>query len=92
MANPTPPFCCRLRRCAGFPPDVPRSRGIPRVHDRRVLSGISSVIRHGLHRRDAPPQAATAAHTPFGAAITLAATVTFWLNPLVLSGRARSFA
>jgi len=31
------------------------------------------------------------AHT-FRAAITLAAAVTFWLNPSVLRGRARSFA
>jgi transposase len=36
-------------------PYFPRSRGIPRVDDRRVLSGIISVIRHGLQWRNAPP-------------------------------------
>ena len=30
------------------------SHGIPRVDDRRVLSGIIDVIRHGLQWRDAP--------------------------------------
>jgi transposase len=36
-------------------PHVPRSRGIPRLENRRVLNGIVSVIRHGLRWRDAPP-------------------------------------
>jgi transposase len=36
-------------------PYFPRSHGIPRVDDRRVLSGIIYVIRHGLQWRDAPP-------------------------------------
>ena len=36
-------------------PHFPRSRGIPQVDDRRVLSGIIYVIRHGLQWRDAPP-------------------------------------
>ena len=29
-------------------PLFPRSRGLPRVDDRRVISGIVYVIRHGL--------------------------------------------
>ena len=29
-------------------------RGVPRVDDRRVISGIIHVIRNGLRRRDAP--------------------------------------
>jgi transposase len=33
----------------------PLSHGILRVDDRRVLSGIISVVRHGLQWRDAPP-------------------------------------
>ena len=33
---------------------VPRSHGIPRVDDRRVVSGIIHVIRHGLQWKDAP--------------------------------------
>ena len=41
-----------MRRLA---PHFPLSRGIPRVDDRRVLSGIIYVIRHGLQWRDAPP-------------------------------------
>ena len=32
----------------------PRSRGRPRVDDRRVLSGIVHVLRNGLRWRDAP--------------------------------------
>jgi transposase len=35
-------------------PHFPLPHGIPRVDDRRVLSGIVYVIRHGLQWRDAP--------------------------------------
>ena len=35
-------------------PYFPLSRGIPRVDDKRVLSGIIFVIRNGLRWRDAP--------------------------------------
>ena len=35
-------------------PFFPRPRGLPRVDDRRVVSGIVSVIRNGLQWRDAP--------------------------------------
>jgi transposase len=35
-------------------PYFPTSRGIARVDDRRVLSGIVHVIRNGLRWRDAP--------------------------------------
>ena len=31
-------------------------RGVPRVDDRRVISGIVHVIRNGLRWRDAPPE------------------------------------
>ena len=31
-----------------------KPRGVPRVDDRRVLSGIIYVVRHGLQWRDAP--------------------------------------
>ena len=36
-------------------PFFPRPHGVPRVDDRRVLSGIVFVIRNGLRWRDAPP-------------------------------------
>lgn len=36
-------------------PYFPLSHGVPRVDDRRILSGIIFVIRNGLRRRDAPP-------------------------------------
>lgn len=36
-------------------PYFPLSHGVPRVDDRRVLSGILFVIRNGLRWRDAPP-------------------------------------
>ena len=35
-------------------PHFPRSHGVPRVDDRRILSGIIFVIRNGLRWRDAP--------------------------------------
>ena len=41
----------QLRRIS---PYFPLSHGIPRVDDRRVLSGIIFVIRNGLRWRDAP--------------------------------------
>ena len=31
-------------------------RGVPRVDDRRIISGIIHVIRNGLRWRDAPPE------------------------------------
>jgi transposase len=35
-------------------PHFPLSHGVPRVDDRRIISGIIFVIRIGLHWRDAP--------------------------------------
>jgi putative transposase len=35
-------------------PFFPRSRGLPRVDDRRIVSGIVYVIRNGLQWKDAP--------------------------------------
>jgi transposase len=35
-------------------PFFPRSRGLVRVDDRKVISGIIYVIRHGLQWKDAP--------------------------------------
>lgn len=35
-------------------PFLPKSQGTPRVDDRRVLSGLVFVNRHGLRWRDAP--------------------------------------
>ena len=35
-------------------PLFPRSRGLRRVDDRRVIGGIVYVIRHGLQWKDAP--------------------------------------
>lgn len=42
----------QLRRIQPF---FPLPHGVPRVDDRRVLSGILYVIRNGLRWRDAPP-------------------------------------
>jgi putative transposase len=41
----------QMRRIEGY---FPRSHGVPRVDDRRVISGIIFVIRNGLRWRDAP--------------------------------------
>jgi transposase len=37
-------------------PYFPLSHGVPRVDDRRVISGIIFVIRNGLRWRDAPKE------------------------------------
>ena len=37
-------------------PFFPRSHGAPRVDDRRVVSGIIYVIKHGLQCEDAPDE------------------------------------
>jgi len=42
----------QMRRIEPF---FPRSRGLARVDDRRVISGIIYVIRNGLQWKDAPP-------------------------------------
>ena len=39
---------------ARIKPDFPRSHGVERVDDRRVISGMMSVIRNGLQWKDAP--------------------------------------
>lgn len=41
----------QMRRIEPF---FPLSHGIPRVDDRRIISGIVYVIKHGLMWRDAP--------------------------------------
>jgi len=43
--------CAHMRRIEPF---FSRSRGLARVDDRRVVSGIIYVIRHGLQWKDAP--------------------------------------
>jgi transposase len=48
------PFLLTPAQMRRICPRFPRSRGIPRVDDRRVLSGIIDVIRNGLQWRDAP--------------------------------------
>jgi len=37
-------------------PHFPLSHGVPRVDDRRIISGIIFVIRNGLRWRDAPTE------------------------------------
>jgi transposase len=51
---PTPPFLLTTAQMHRLSPHFPLSHGKPRVDDRRVLSGIIYVIRHGLQWRDAP--------------------------------------
>lgn len=50
-----PPFLLTLTQLRRLSPHFPRSHGVPRVDDRRVVSGIIYVIRHRLQWRDAPP-------------------------------------
>lgn len=49
------PFLLTPAQMRRIRPHFPLSRGIPRVDDRRVLSGIIFVIKGGLRWRDAPP-------------------------------------
>jgi transposase len=42
----------QMRRIEQF---FPLSHGVPRVDDRRVISGIIFVLKNGLRWRDAPP-------------------------------------
>ena len=48
------PFLLSSAQMRRLHPHFPLSHGIPRVDDRRVISGIIYVIRHGLQWRDAP--------------------------------------
>ncbi len=50
----TPPFLLTLTQMRRLSPHFPLSHGVPRVDDRRVLSGIIYVICNGLQWRDAP--------------------------------------
>lgn len=52
MSVPFPLTPAQMRRIR---PHFPLSRGVPRVDDRRVISGIALVIKGGLLWRDAPP-------------------------------------
>ena len=49
------PFLLTPAQMRRIRPHFPLSHGIPRVDDRRVLSGIIFVIQGGLRWRDAPP-------------------------------------
>jgi transposase len=53
MASPKPPYLLTVTQMRRLAPHFPLSHGVPRVDDRRVLSGIIYVIRHGLQWRDA---------------------------------------
>ena len=47
-------FLLSERQMARISPCFPLSHGVPRVDDRRVVSGIVYVIRNGLQWKDAP--------------------------------------
>ncbi|EHK54640.1 transposase [Allomesorhizobium alhagi] len=49
--------CYRPEQMRRIEPYFPLSHGVPRLDDRRVLSGILFVIRDGLRWRDAPVRA-----------------------------------
>ena len=48
------PFLLSRSQMRRIEPFFPLSHGIPRVDDRRIVSGIVYVIKHGLMWRDAP--------------------------------------
>ena len=47
-------FLLNARQMARISPHFPLSHGVPRVDDRRVVSGIVYVIKNGLQWKDAP--------------------------------------
>jgi transposase len=47
-------FLLSERQVVRISPFFPLSHGVPRVDDRRVISGIIYVIKHGLQWKDAP--------------------------------------
>lgn len=47
-------FLLSEAQMARIAPYFPLSHGVPRVDDRRVVSGIVYVIKHGLQWKDAP--------------------------------------
>lgn len=47
-------FLLSEEQMARISPYFPLSHGVPRVDDRRVVSGIVYVIKHGLQWKDAP--------------------------------------
>ena len=49
------PFLLSEGQMARISPYFPLAHGVPGVDDRRVVSGIIYVIRHGLQWKDAPP-------------------------------------
>ena len=49
------PFLLSAAQMRRIRPHFPLSHGVPRVDDRRVISGIVFVIKGGLRWRDAPP-------------------------------------
>jgi transposase len=44
-------------------PYFPLSHGVPRVDDRRIVSGIIYVIKHGLQWKDAPREYGRTKHS-----------------------------
>jgi transposase len=48
------PFLLSRAQMRRIKPLFPKPRGLPRVNDRRVISGIVYVIRNGLQWKDAP--------------------------------------
>jgi transposase len=57
-------FLLSERQMARISPHFPLSHGVPRVDDRRVVSGIVYVIRNGLQWKDAGVRAAQNAVQP----------------------------
>lgn len=49
-------FLLSERQMARTEPHCPLAHGVPRVDDRRVVSGIVYVIKHGLKWNDAPKE------------------------------------
>ena len=47
-------FSLSVEQLERLKPFLPRSHGVPRVDDLKVISGIMYVIKHGLQWKDAP--------------------------------------
>ena len=86
------PFLLSRAQMRRIAPHFPLSHGVPRVDDRRVISGIIYVIRRGLQWRDALAALASAPGDGAGADCRVGAAGTSAVGRATESGAAEAGA
>lgn len=85
-------FWLTLAQLMRIAPFFPLPHGVPRVDDRRVISGILHVFRNGLRWRDAPEPTArtrrstTASYAGAGSACSTLSSQAWSRRPASLTG------